>query len=304
MSTVVAEPASWPGAPAHTVQAEPVRAAGLPSNSTVGEPAATIPRCWAGTTNGSLRCSPTCGGRLRPADPCTAAGLPPISTLVARLCVSGAENGSGPGVGCGAPVAGLGIWWIAQLPLILSPSTAAGVPIRDASRPCRVLVELDRLAGDLDRPARLELDAGALQRERAGRLHRAAAAGLDLHVRARLDLDLAAGDDPDRLLGRVEGDAHALVAGDDRHALVGVVVEEDQQVALPGDEAAAPDGPGRAVDQLVAEQGLVDPVVEPAQHVRPAQVALLERDQHLVVDLRQHDRATLGPGARLDGARP
>ena len=41
--------------------------------------------------------------------------------------------------------------------------------------------------------------------------------------------------------------------------------------------------------------GLVLAVVEPAEHVRLLQAALAERDQHLVVDLGQHDDAALAP---------
>ena len=42
---------------------------------------------------------PGCGGVLTPLEPITAAGLPPIRTVLTRPWVSGAENGSGP-AGC------------------------------------------------------------------------------------------------------------------------------------------------------------------------------------------------------------
>ena len=58
-------------------------------------------------------------------------------------------------------------------------------------------------------------------------------------------------------------------------ALLAVVVEEDEAAALLGDEPRQADGPGGGVDQVVAQQGLVDPVVELAQDERPAQVALV-----------------------------
>ncbi len=59
----------------------------------------------------------------------TAAGLPPMRTLATVPIVNGAANGIG-GPGCGAPVAGFGIMWIAHVPVILSPMTIAGEPIR------------------------------------------------------------------------------------------------------------------------------------------------------------------------------
>src|SRR5437879_5278406 len=105
MRTVAAVPATWPGAPAQMVQADPVWAAGLPSNRTVVLPTMTVPIWVVGTMNGSAGCSPTCGGALRPEEPATAAGFPPISTVVERFCTRGAEKGIG-GAGWGAPLAG------------------------------------------------------------------------------------------------------------------------------------------------------------------------------------------------------
>src|SRR5688500_20386085 len=107
MRTVVAVPTTWPGAPAQIVQVDPVRAAGLPSNRTLVLPATTFPVWLVGTMDGSEGWRPTCGGVLRPDEPATTAGFPPISTVVERLCSSGAENGIG-GPGCGAPLAGVG----------------------------------------------------------------------------------------------------------------------------------------------------------------------------------------------------
>jgi hypothetical protein len=49
--------------------------------------------------------------------PTTAAALPAINTVAQTPAVTGALNGSG-GDGWGAPVAGFGIMWIAQVPMI------------------------------------------------------------------------------------------------------------------------------------------------------------------------------------------
>jgi hypothetical protein len=56
-----------------------------------------------------------------------------MSTVGQVPVVTGAENGIG-GPGCGTPLAGLGIWWIAHVALMRSPSTAAGVPM--TTPPC------------------------------------------------------------------------------------------------------------------------------------------------------------------------
>src|SRR5207248_9820431 len=90
MSTVAAEPTSWPGSPRHMRHWPPVFAAGFPSISTVALPATTRPCCVGGPMKGSEACRPTCGGVLIPEDPTTAAGLPPIRVLVARPMSSGA----------------------------------------------------------------------------------------------------------------------------------------------------------------------------------------------------------------------
>src|SRR5262245_62288115 len=169
------------------VQVEPVLAAGLPSISTLEEPTVTWARCVVGTMNGSLACSPTCGGVFRPDEPCTAAGLPLIRVLVASPLSSGAAKGSG-GAGCGAPVAGLGIWWSGQVPVTWSPITAAGVPMYTI---LKVLVELDRVALDLDRTVTADRDLRALQLQRRPGLQLQVRARLDGHVGVALDLDLA-----------------------------------------------------------------------------------------------------------------
>ena len=63
--------------------------------------------------------------------------------------------------------------------------------------------------------------------------------------------------------------------------------------------------PELAVDQRRAGGGRrVDPVVEAAQDVRAADVALLEQHQHLVPDLGQEHGAAVLPGARLHGPCP
>ena len=57
-----------------------------------------------------------------------AAAFPAISTVGQTPTLTGALNGSG-GDGWGTPVAGLGMVWIAHVPMIWSPMTIAGVPI-------------------------------------------------------------------------------------------------------------------------------------------------------------------------------
>jgi hypothetical protein len=54
--------------------------------------------------------------------------LPPINTVGSHWVVIAALNGNG-GPGWGAPEDGLGIWCAEHVAVILSPSTAAGVPI-------------------------------------------------------------------------------------------------------------------------------------------------------------------------------
>jgi hypothetical protein len=56
--------------------------------------------------------------------------LPPIITVGSHWVVIAALNGNG-GPGWGAPEDGLGIWCAEHVAMILSPSTAAGVPIVD-----------------------------------------------------------------------------------------------------------------------------------------------------------------------------
>ena len=95
----------------------------LPPAVTVGLPDRTWP-CWVvGTMYGSDGWRPTWGGVLNPDAPTTATALPPIVTVCSRPWSSGAEKGIGAGEGCGAPDAGLGTWWIAHWPWILSPMT-------------------------------------------------------------------------------------------------------------------------------------------------------------------------------------
>src|SRR5687767_3274186 len=98
----------------------------------------------------------------------TAAGLLVMRTLVARPTTRGAENGIG-GAGCGTPEAGLGIWWAGHVPMILSPRTAAGVPIAFLLS-LSLSVQLDDGALDLDGPGAFDLHGGALEVEGGGRL--------------------------------------------------------------------------------------------------------------------------------------
>src|SRR5262245_64809335 len=112
----------------HRVAVEVAVAAGCPPMSTVGLPDTIRPICIGGAKYGSVACSPTCGGVLTPEQPMTAAGLPPISTVACVPIVIGALNGIG-GPGCGTPLAGFGIWWIAQGPVMRSPMTMTGAPI-------------------------------------------------------------------------------------------------------------------------------------------------------------------------------
>ena len=41
------------------------------------------------------------------------------------------------------------------------------------------------------------------------------------------------------------------------------------------------------------------PLNKAADHVRLAEVSLLERDEHLVIDFGHHDEPTIGAGAEL-----
>src|SRR6266511_6093605 len=254
------------------VQAEPVLAAGRPSTSTLVELLTTWSIWLAGSMNGSLGWSPACGGALRPEEPCSAAGLPPIRVLVASATVSGAENGSG-GAATGEPV-GPGTRWTVHLPLMRSPITAAGVPI--SVPPLVGLVQLDRLAFDLDRAVGGDLHGLGLDVHGGTGLDRHALAGLDGDVLGGVDLHAPVAGDVDDGLAAVERQPQLGVAGEHGDPVVGLVVEEDQGVAPLGDEAAPPHRAAGAVDQLLAQLRLVDPVVEPANHVGAAQVAVLE----------------------------
>lgn len=109
------------------VHGDPDFAAGLFSMRTVALPCVTMPVCVGGPMNGSLGCSPTCGGVLTPWEPTTTASFPPMKTDVARFWIIGAVNGIG-GPGCGAPEAGFGIMWIEHVPFARSPITTAGAP--------------------------------------------------------------------------------------------------------------------------------------------------------------------------------
>ena len=103
-------------------------AAGLPPIVTVGLPDTIRPTCMGGAMYGSDACSPTWGGVFIPEQPTTAAGLPPIITVGTVPIVIGALNGIG-GPGWGTPLAGFGIWWMAQLPVSLATITIAGSPM-------------------------------------------------------------------------------------------------------------------------------------------------------------------------------
>jgi hypothetical protein len=127
ISTVVTVGTNDPGV-AQQVTDDWAVAAGWPPNVTVGLPETTRPTCIGGAMYGSAGWSPTWGGVFIPEQPTTTAGLPAIWTVATVPIVTGAENGIG-GPGCGTPLAGFGIWWIAHWPVILSPMTIAGAPI-------------------------------------------------------------------------------------------------------------------------------------------------------------------------------
>src|SRR4026208_2298787 len=94
-----------------------------------------------------------------PCAPTTSTGLPATRTAPHAPGVTGAENGIG-GPGCGAPLAGLGIRWIAQVACTLSPRTAAGTPIG-----CRSLqwsVGRRSVSVGASRAGSVELDDGAV----------------------------------------------------------------------------------------------------------------------------------------------
>lgn len=129
MRTVVVVGTSEPGVE-QQVTLDEALAAGWPPMRTVGEPLRIRPSCMVGTAKGSLTCSPTWGGVFMPEEPMTAAGLPPIITFETRPETSGALKGIG-GPGWGAPDAGLGIWWMAQVPVMRSFMTMAGDPTAD-----------------------------------------------------------------------------------------------------------------------------------------------------------------------------
>ena len=118
---------SWPGV-TQQVALDVAVAAGWPPIVTVGLPETIRPTCIGGAMYGSAGWSPTWGGVFIPEQPTTAAALPPIITVATVPIVIGALNGIG-GPGCGMPLAGFGIWWMAHVPVTLSPMTIAGAPI-------------------------------------------------------------------------------------------------------------------------------------------------------------------------------
>src|SRR6267378_4417977 len=98
-------------------------------------------------------------------------------------------------------------------------------------------------------------------------------------------------------IGLVQRDLQVAIAADEGDAGLVGVVEEDELVPLARDEATPLDL--AVVEQPAALVGRVYAVVEVADHVRPANVAMLEGDEDLVIDLGNPQRTAVGPGAQL-----
>src|SRR5439155_3616168 len=162
----------------------------------------------------ALTGSPAWAGEFVPDEPTTAALCPPISTLSTRPSDSAAEKGIvGGGAGIGPPP-GPGIWWIGQKPMILLPSTTAGVPMS---------VDLHGGALEDQLAVRLESDL----RTAEGHL----ALGIDDDRTLRLDDEL--------LVEGVEPDGHLALGG--RQCDPGDVLRIEQRHAMAetGDDLAS-----------------------------------------------------------------
>src|SRR5262249_41167551 len=166
---------------------------------------------------------------------------------------------------------------------------------RDRSAWRMALVERDERTLHFDHAAAaVDLDPGALQRDLPLRLERQAAVAVDRGVTFHRDLER---------VGRAVDDDRVAAAVLDRNLARAVAVVERDRVAGAGLNdallhfAAAHDLP------LVAGRR-VDTVPQAAEDVRVMDVALLEADEHLVVDLRHELDAPRGAAADADDSRP
>src|SRR4051812_34568513 len=184
----------------------------------------------------------------------------------------------------------------------------AGVEIRHAPAveiKCATSLDGCGRPGDLHRPGRLDARIGArldahagrpLEGQVLGRLDVDVLVALHRHVLRAVDLDLPAlGVDRDLRVLLVDVDLEVRVRAEEVDAgLALVVVVEDERVAEARGEGPHLDLLRARVDD-VGDRGerLVGPVVDRADHVRTAEVALLERDEHLVLDLRDEHGAVV-----------
>ena len=234
--------------------------------------------------------------------PCTAAGLPPISTVVARpegerrrerhrrpARHRRARSGSGPGAA-------------RTCPLIRSPSTTAGCPIARSLRQFSLMTP--PLTVDLARRPRSVRLAVALIVALRLRLDADVLVGVDLGVAARLDLDVAVGLDREPPSALVEQRCVTLPSAV-RSSILSLPSASSKTSSWPL-RVLKPRVSHRAVAAVdrVAVRRRVDAVVEPAEHERAARVAVLEGDQHLVVDLGQDHRPRSVAGAELQPPGP
>src|SRR5216683_1750397 len=148
---------------------------------------------------------------------------------------------------------------------------------------------------DLDRAAAVDLDARVT-------LERQGPAGFEIHVALRLDQHLALALDVDLGVAFVERHLDLGVAGDQGDPGLTRVLKEHELVSLAGHEPVA--FHLALVEKPVAEVRLVLAVVEAADDERPADVAVLEGNKHLVAHLGDEDRARVGTGAELSDPRP
>src|SRR6266511_4021939 len=246
----------------------PLRAAGLPLINTVALPVMICPLFTGGRWN-APPCG-TCGGVLSAVLPCVAACRPMIFTLGLRPPLMIPLNGCGSGVGTVPLGEGTMTMWV-SVPVIRSPCFAAGCPI--------ALVQIDRRALDIHLALRL-------QRQ----------------VALRLQADVAPGFDAQRVVAGVQNAGVAARVFDrDAPAAVGVV--EDDLVA-----GARADDPlldlATAHDLSARLRRRVFAVPQAAQHIWVVDIAKLEADQHLVVDLGQKLDAPPSAAAHRDDARP
>lgn len=104
----------------------PTRAAGFPSIRTVALPMMILPSLVGGTPGAVPGGVGTWGGTFCSPLPSTAAGLPPINTVVEHPSVIVPAYGCGKGVGTGEPGGAGTRTMCVHTPGALSPSTAAG----------------------------------------------------------------------------------------------------------------------------------------------------------------------------------